>query len=212
MRLRMSRNCNRMIVTKTEPVTRSRSRIYVDERCWCTLYNKELFRYQLREGDALSDSVYQEIMEEVLLKRAKRRVLYLLRSMDRTEQQLRQKLKEGDYPQEIIDTAIAYVQQLHYQDDRRYASTYVDYRKKNKSRMQLKQELYRKGIPADMTKEILEEYSPDEEREAIRGWLRRKGYDPAEATPEAQRKMYGFLMRKGFRMEDVLAAMRVEQF
>ena len=34
-----------------------------------------------------------------------------------------------------------------------------------------------------MTKEILEEYSSDEEREAIRGWLRRKGYDPAEATP-----------------------------
>ena len=201
-----------MLVTKIEPVTRSKSRIYVDERRWCTLYNKELYRYSLREGQPVSDGVYGEIMGEVLTKRAKRRVLYLLRSMDRTEQQLRQKLREGDYPEEIIDIAIAYVQKLHYQDDRRYASNYVDYRKKNKSRLQLKQELYRKGIPADMTKEILEEYSPDEEREAIRGWLRRKGYDPAEATPESQRKMYGFLMRKGFRMEDVLAAMRMEQF
>ena len=201
-----------MLVTKIEPVTRSKSRIYVDERRWCTLYNKELFRYSLREGQPVSDGVYGEIMGEVLTKRAKRRVLYLLRSMDRTEQQLRQKLREGDYPEEIIDIAIAYVQKLHYQDDRRYASNYVDYRKKNKSRLQLKQELYRKGIPADMTKDILEEYSSDEEREAIRGWLRRKGYDPAEATPESQRKMYGFLMRKGFRMEDVLAAMRMEQF
>ena len=201
-----------MLVTKIEPVTRSKSRIYVDERRWCTLYNKELYRYNLREGQPVSDGVYEEIMGEVLTKRAKRRVLYLLRSMDRTEQQLRQKLKEGDYPEEIIDIAIAYVQKLHYQDDRRYASNYVDYRKKNKSRLQLKQELYCKGIPADMTKEILEEYSSDEEREAIRGWLRRKDYDPAEATPESQRKMYGFLMRKGFRMEDVLAAMRMEQF
>ena len=201
-----------MLVTKIEPVTRSKSRIYVDERRWCTLYNKELYRYSLREGQPVSDGVYGEIMGEVLTKRAKRRVLYLLRSMDRTEQQLRQKLKEGDYPEEIIDIAIAYVQKLHYQDDRRYASNYVDYRKKNKSRLQLKQELYCKGIPADMTKEILEEYSSDEERETIRGWLRRKGYDPAEATPESQRKMYGFLMRKGFRMEDVLAAMRMEQF
>ena len=201
-----------MVVTKIEPVTRSRSRIYVDERRWCTLYNKELFRYNLREGQPISDDGYIEIMQEVLTKRAKRRVLYLLRSMDRTEQQLRQKLKEGDYPDEVIETAIAYVQQLHYQDDRRYASNYVDYRKKNKSRMQLKQELYRKGIPADMTKEILEEYSQDEEQDAIRGWLCRKGYDPAEATPEVQRKMYGFLMRKGFRREDILAAMHVEQF
>ena len=201
-----------MLVTKIEPVTRSKSRIYVDERRWCTLYNKELYRYSLREGQPVSDGVYGEIMGEVLTKRAKRRVLYLLRSMDRTEQQLRQKLKEGDYPEEIIDIAIAYVQKLHYQDDRRYASNYVDYRKKNKSRLQLKQELYCKGIPVDMTKEILKEYSSDEEREAIRGWLRRKGYDPAEATPESQRKMYGFLMRKGFRMEDVLAAMRMEQF
>ena len=201
-----------MVVTKIEPVTHSRSRIYVDERRWCTLYNKELFRYNLREGQPISNDGYIEIMQEVLTKRAKRRVLYLLRSMDRTEQQLRQKLKEGDYPDEVIETAIAYVQQLHYQDDRRYASNYVDYRKKNKSRMQLKQELYRKGIPADMTKEILEEYSQDEEQDAIRGWLCRKGYDPAEATPEAQRKMYGFLMRKGFRMEDILTAMHVEQF
>ena len=201
-----------MIVTKVEPTTRSRSRIYVDERRWCMLYDKELFRYSLQEGQPISDSVYAEIMQEVLTKRAKRRVLYLLRSMDRTEQQLRQKLKEGDYPEEIIDTAIAYVQKLHYQDDRRYASGYVEYRKKNRSRLQLKQELYRKGIAADMTKEILEEYSTEEERDAIRGWICRKGYNPAEATPEAQRKMYGFLMRKGFRMEDVLAAMRMEQF
>ena len=145
-----------MLVTKIEPVTRSKSRIYVDERRWCTLYNKELYRYSLREGQPVSDGVYGEIMGEVLTKRAKRRVLYLLRSMDRTEQQLRQKLKEGDYPEEIIDIAIAYVQKLHYQDDRRYASNYVDYRKKNKSRLQLKQELYCKGIPADMTKEILD--------------------------------------------------------
>ena len=124
-----------MLVTKIEPVTRSKSRIYVDERRWCTLYNKELYRYSLREGQPVSDGVYGEIMGEVLTKRAKRRVLDLLRSMDRTEQQLRQKLKEGDYPEEIIDIAIAYVQKLHYQDDRRYASNYVDYRKKNKSRM-----------------------------------------------------------------------------
>ena len=82
-----------MLVTKIEPVTRSKSRIYVDERRWCTLYNKELYRYSLREGQPVSDGVYGEIMGEVLTKRAKRRVLYLLRSMDRTEQQLRQKLK-----------------------------------------------------------------------------------------------------------------------
>lgn len=63
-----------------------------------------------------------------------------------------------------------------------------------------------------MTKEVLEEYAPDEEREAIRGWLRRKGYDPAEATPESQQEKVRFLMRKGFRIEDVLATMRMEQF
>ena len=58
-----------MLVTKIEPVTRSKSRIYVDERRWCTLYNKELYRYSLREGQPVSDGVYGEIMGEVLTKR-----------------------------------------------------------------------------------------------------------------------------------------------
>ena len=62
----------------------------------CT--NKELYRYSLREGQPVSDGVYGEIMGEVLTKRAKRRVLYLLRSMDRTEQQLRQKLEGRRLP------------------------------------------------------------------------------------------------------------------
>lgn len=199
-----------MTVTQIAPVTKAKSRVYADEKLLFILYNRELSRYRIREGEELSEEVYEEIVREVLMKRAKLRVMYLLKSMDRTECQLRQKLAEGGYPEAVIDEAVAYVQKFHYQDDRRYANDYVERRKTSKSRRQMQQELYQKGISGDLAKKVLENCDSEQEQEAIRGWMRKKHFIPEEATMEERRKMYGFLLRKGFRMGDVLAALRME--
>ena len=47
--------------------------------------------------------------EEDLLKKAKLRAMYLLNICDRTEAELREKLKKNEYPREIIEQAIQYV-------------------------------------------------------------------------------------------------------
>ena len=136
--------------------------------------------------------------------------MYLLKSMDRTECQLRLKLEEGEYPREAIDQAIAYVQSFHYLDDRRYAENYVESRKGSMSRRELQQKLYQRGIPKALIQEALEGCEPDQEKASIQEWMRKKHYNPQEATLEEQRRMYGFLLRKGFRTGDVLACMHME--
>ena len=65
--------------------------------------------YHISEGAELSEEQYKKILEETILRRAKMRCLNLLKTMDRTEIQLRQKLKQGEYPEEIIERAIEYV-------------------------------------------------------------------------------------------------------
>lgn len=200
-----------MTVTGIESVTKAKSRVYLEGQPAFVLYNRELSRYGIREGAELSEETYREIVDEVLTKRAKQRVMYLLKSMDRTEQQLRQKLREGGYPEAVIDRAVAYVQGFRYQDDRRYAGNYVEHRKGIRSRRQLEQELQRKGISRELAKEALEEYDPEDEREAIRSWMRKKRFSPEEATREECRRMYAFLLRKGFRMGDVLSALRMDE-
>ena len=199
-----------MTVTQIEPVTKAKSRIYVDSKPEFLLYSRELSRYQIREGKDLPEETFRVIVEEVLTKRAKQRAMYLLKSMDRTEYQLRLKLEEGEYPREAIDQAIAYVQSFHYLDDRRYAENYVESRKGSMSRRELQQKLYQRGIPKALIQEALEGCEPDQEKASIQEWMRKKHYNPQEATLEEQRRMYGFLLRKGFRTGDVLACMHME--
>ena len=199
-----------MTVTQIEPVTKAKSRIYVDSKPEFLLYSRELSRYQIREGKDLPEETFRVIVEEVLTKRAKQRAMYLLKSMDRTEYQLRLKLEEGEYPREAIDQAIAYVQSFHYLDDRRYAENYVESRKGSMSRRELQQKLYQRGIPKALIQEALEGCEPDQEKASIQEWMRKKPYNPQEATLEEQRRMYGFLLRKGFRTGDVLAGMHME--
>ena len=77
-----------MVITKIEPITKAKSKIYTDEYISFVLYNKEISRYHLAEDTVLAEDVYQEIIDEVLMKRAKLRAMHLLQKMDRTEQQL----------------------------------------------------------------------------------------------------------------------------
>lgn len=199
-----------MFITQIESVTKAKSRVYTEEGPLFILYNRELSKYYIKENEELPDEVYQEIIDEVLTKRAKLRAMHLLQKMDRTQQQLQMKLAEGGYPGEVIEEAIAYVQSFHYQDDRRYAENYVDTRKGIKSRRQIKQELYQKGITGDTAQAALGEYEPEQERETILAWMRKKRYSAENATLEEQRKMYGFLLRKGFGMSDIMACLHME--
>ena len=77
------------------------------------IYEKEAAKYRMTEGGTLSDQEWNEICTEILEKRAKRRALYILQRMERTEYQLRQKLQENGYPEKIVQCAIDYVKSVH---------------------------------------------------------------------------------------------------
>jgi len=199
-----------VIITQIEPITKAKSKIFTDEQISFVLYNKEISGYSLAEGCELTEGTYREILNGILMKRAKLRAMHLLQKMDRTEQQLRQKLNEGGYPDEVVESAVAYVRKFHYVDDRRYAQNYVDTRKGVKSRRQIQQELRQKGIAADTTQAVLEEYEQEQEREAILAWMRKKKYSAEQASLEERRKMYNFLLRKGFHMGEILSCLHVD--
>lgn len=141
-------------------------------------------------------------------KKAKHRALYLLERMDRTEQELRDKLNRN-YEPEVVEEAIAYVKKYHYIDDKRYAVNYLDSRGRIKSRRQVEQELlYKKGISKEVLEEAWKESEPQDERELIVRWMEKKQFHPGEATQEEIRKFYLFLMRRGFQSEDISSVFR----
>lgn len=194
-----------MIITHVEPVGKDKLRIALDEGGGFCLYRKEACHLQLEPGSELTDAQYGKIREEILIPRARKRTLYLLEKMDRTEAQLRDKLRQGYYPEAIIEDAIAYVKKFHYVDDLRYACNYVRAGSKTKSRRLLALELAGKGISRELAQQALqEEYDTEEESVKISRWLDKKHYCPEEADQKQKQRMYQFLLRKGFRSEDIL--------
>lgn len=198
---------NPIYISHIENLEKGKKRIVFDTGISCVLYHSELRGLDLKEGSSLSQTQYDYILYEIVAKRAKKRVLYLLEKMDRTEQQIREKLKANAYPDCCIDIAIDYAKSFSYIDDFRYACTFVRYHMEKYSRMQLKQKLLSKGIERETIEQAIEEEYISEESEQIRTLLQKKKFQgQAPNTPEF-RKIYQFLLRRGFRSSDILKEM-----
>ncbi|MBP5265308.1 MAG: regulatory protein RecX [Lachnospiraceae bacterium] len=172
------------------------------------LYKREIKTYGLEAGEELSEELYQRIMEETLIPRAKRRAMHLLEKQDRTRKNLEDKLRESDYPQPAIDAAVAYVASYHYIDDERYARSYVHFHQEGKSKRRIQQDLMQKGVDRDTLARVLEEEYETSEEDMIRDLLRKKHYDPESADAKERSKMYRFLAGRGFSSGDISRVLR----
>lgn len=193
-----------MIVTRTESLTKTKYKVDLDGQFAFVLYKGELSRYGVKEGAELTEETVDEIYNTVLLKRAKKRAMHLLEDMDRTESGLREKLRQGLYPAEIIEKAIDYVRSFGYLNDARYAENFILSRRNSKSRKEIHALLLGKGISDEEISIAFENcYGNQEEQEAVRRILEKKRVDPKTADDREMQKIYGYLARKGFRYETI---------
>lgn len=198
-------------IQEFQSLGKGKYRVCFDTGVVCQVYGSEIRGMKLEAEAYISEEQYQLIMKEIVGKRAKKRALHLLEQMDRTEQQLREKLTRAEYPAECIDDAIAYVKSFHYLDDTRYALTYTRYSQEKYSREQIKQKLMAKGIDRQIIGSAIESEYEADESEHIHRLLDKKHYD-AEAVDEGEsRRVYQYLLRRGFRSNDILKAMKLHR-
>ena len=195
-----------MIVSGITPADKRRSRVYLDGSFAFVLYNGEIKRFHIEEGEELAQELYSQIMDEVLCRRARERMLHLLKSTSRTELEIRRKLGEALYPQQAIDKAVAFAKRYHHIDDDDYAARYFEIYGDKKSVRQLAAELRRKGIERETVNRLAGE-SGGEETEKARALLRKKHYDPEQADLAERRRAAAFLARRGFSGDVIRRAM-----
>ncbi len=199
-----------MIVTKIEMISKNKYQVFLDNKFAFVLYKGELLHYQIEEEKELDEAVCLEIKKKVVLKRAKLRAMHLLNDMDRTEGQLRDKLKGNGYTEDIIDEALAYVKSFGYVNDLQYAKRFIDYKKEKKSKKEIYALLCNKGLSKDLIEEAFEEsYDREDSKSAIEELIRKKKYCPETATDKEKQKIFAYLMRKGFSYEDVRQVIQV---
>ena len=191
-----------------EALGKGRIRVRFDNGISCILYRGELRVYHITEDAVLEDSVYEQLMKETIGKRAKKRALHLLEKMDRTEQQLREKLCRSEYPESVVDDAIAYVKSYHYVDDYRYACNYIQYSQERMSRGQLTQKLMAKGVSREFISSALEECYISDETEQIMKLLEKRHFDPDNMEQKEIQRIYQYILRRGVKSSDILRVMK----
>ncbi len=196
-----------MQITKLIELSKNRSKVYIDDEFAFVLYKGELRLYNIKEEQELEEEQYHQILFKILPKRAKLRCMNLLKSREYTEKQLRDKMRQGLYPERIIEEAIAYVKSYHYVDDDNYAFQYISYHISGKSMKRVETDLLKKGIEKSVIQEafmrLQSEGVTSDEVSLIRGLLKKKHYDPNTATKKEKAQIFSYLYRKGFLIENI---------
>lgn len=205
---------NAMIVTQLTEMGRGRYWVYIEERPAFVLYRGELNRLGIREGEEISEETVRKVQEEILPLRAKKRAMNLLQKKEYTSAGLREKLREGKYPEVCIEEALAYVKSFGYVDDRRYTRDFIVYHLDKKSRTRIEQDLMRKGISRDTVRAVFDELEEQGEKQdeaaMIKSLLEKKKYDVQTADRQEKQRMYAFLYRKGFHSEAINRALLLD--
>jgi len=135
-----------MIVTDIKPSGKLKVLVYIDNEKAFSLYKSEVRKYKIKKDDVLEDEIYEHIYSEILPKRCKERVMYILDRGDKSEKEIKDRLTKDGYPREIIDNTIEIFNSAGYVDDLRYATEYIRQKIRKKSLMGIKTYLYNKGI------------------------------------------------------------------
>lgn len=201
-----------MTVTALTEASASKVKVYIDEQFAFVLYKGELRKYGVKEGRDIEPDVYKELFFKVLPKRAKLRCMNLLKARDYTREQLRLKLKQGGYPDAIIEEALAYVESYHYIDDLRYAEDFINGSHAHKSRRRIENDLRTKGVSPDTISKAWERWedagNEQNEEEQIKALLEKKHFDAGGADRKEIQRMYAFLARRGFDTDKIWRVLR----
>ena len=183
-----------------------RFKITLDDGTQFLLYSSEVKKYHLSDAENVDENTLTEIMQ-LLYRRAKERALYLLDRSLWTEWQIREKLKAGLYPSQIIDQVISYLKEYHLVDDYQYAQLYIDYRKCKKSRQQIVRDLLTKGISRGLIEQVLEDVGFTN-RDSL-SYFVQKGKQRYQLSDQKEyQKFMRYLFSKGYHYDEVREAVK----
>ena len=196
-----------MYITAIEPFTKGKKKIFSEKGYLFWLYDSEIREYGIEEDTILSDSIIDTIENDIVLKRAKQKVLRMLERMDRTKYELLRKLKDAGYTEAISSQAIEYAYNYNYIDDERFAVNYVRDNCTVRSKKAIANALAMKGIDKELVEKaysfVRYDVCDNPEEAAINKDIAKKlnGREISEYDEKFRQKLAASLFRKGYSYE-----------
>lgn len=161
---------------------------------------------RLKPGQYLSNDDISALSDDDEFVRAYARALRFLGTRPRSIQEVRLNLQRKEVPEPVVEQVIDKLQSLNYVDDLEFARFWIRNRDEFSPRgtRGLRYELQQKGITATVIDTALAEFDADDA--ALRAARKKLNYYSRQANgdPAAfQKKMSGFLQRRGFDYDTV---------
>lgn len=176
-----------------------KKKVYVNpgEREGIYLYPGEIKKLKLEEGSEIEQDEFEKIRLAYALPRAKHRAIAILAKRDKTEKELREKLLQSLTDTQSLEETISYMKSCGYVDDEQYARDYLYFKKGRKSFLQIRMELQKKGISAQVLEAVFEEEG-GQQMEDILSQVKKymKKFPDLDFT--AKQKIYAHFARKGY--------------
>ena len=185
----------------------SRRSIFLDGKFFCGIGEELAVKFHLESGMEIDEDELKKLLYEEEFSKAKNYVYRILARRMYTSKEIRDKLVERGYVDEIIRDVISTMERYGYVNDETYAEEWIRsrMRAKPKGKIALRQELAQKGVDKSIIENALDEaFDESRESEMAVELARQKAISYGKDEPAAiRRKLHSFLLRRGFDYETV---------
>jgi len=204
-------------ITALEPQRRKgRLNIFVDGQFVIGVGERVAADLGLRAGREMSEERLREIAGAEEVHKATEAALTLLEVRARSRREIENRLAQKGYETEIVNQVLEKLIRLEVIDDAQFAAQWVEARSRvggsrPLGKRRLAQELLGKGVTKDQIAEAVESITDEQELQLARDAARKKvRLVPREvgALQAEQRKLIGFLGRRGFGWEIIQQVLR----
>ena len=197
-----------MTISAITDFDKKRKKISLDDgRLIFLLYKGECAKLRLREGGELSEEELSRVYDDILKPRVKKRALYYLKASDKTEREVRRKLRESLYPEELIDYALDFLRSYDFVNDSRYAENFAEEKKGRASKREILQKLRMKGVAGEEIERIAESISDEDEYDICRKILEKYTRVHDIKYYKEIARAWRYLASKGYSLEAIEQAM-----
>ncbi|MGI2329550.1 recombination regulator RecX [Planococcus sp. YIM B11945] len=178
-----------------------RYNIFFEEKFAFSVDEAVLVKYQLTKGKELDQWTIEEMAFDDQVRKSFNSALNYLSFRMRSEGEVRQKLKEKEYGDAVIDEAVKKLYTLNFLDDRAFSEALMRTQMASgkKGPRAIQQDMAKKGIDKQMQKDVLDSYSEEEQLEIARGLAEKLAAKEKNKTPnQIKQKITDLLLRKGY--------------
>ncbi|MBE5757047.1 MAG: hypothetical protein E7342_04515 [Clostridiales bacterium] len=190
---------------KLQAKNKERCNIYIDNSFCCGILLETVILNKLKVGLEISAEELGRIQLESEKRTVFDKTLDYISKAQKTEKQIKDKLKEKGYLKETIDYVIDKLKEYKFIDDFEYVKSYIRIYKEKKGKKLLEYELMQKGVRKQVIESVLEEENLDQKDACFT--LLKKHLKNKEITRENLAKAYKYVLSKGFSYEEASNAL-----